>query len=158
MEDRIPITKDGLEKIKSELLTLVTKDRPAVQKAIATAREHGDLRENAEYHAAKEQQGFIEGRIQEINARMPKYHVVDPSTQQTDKVVFGAKVTVENLDSGETLSYQIVGLDEADLKAGRISYQSPIASALIGKTIGDVVRVSIPKGSIEVEITEVEYS
>ncbi len=158
MEDRIPITKEGLQKIKSELLKLVSKERPAVVKAIAEAREHGDLRENAEYHAAKDHQGFIEGRIQQINARLPKFQVVDPAAQESDKIVFGAKVTVENLDSGETLSYQIVGPDEADLKASRISYQSPIASALIGKSIGDVVRVTIPKGAIEVEITEVEYS
>ncbi len=158
MEERIPITKEGLAKIKDELANLVSVERPAVQKAIAEAREHGDLRENAEYHAAKEQQGFIEGRIQEINARLPKYHVVDPATQQTEKIVFGAKVTMENLDSGEILSYQIVGPDEADLKANRISFQSPIARALIGKELGDVVRVNIPRGEIEVEITEVEYS
>jgi len=158
MEERIPITPEGLEKIKSELLTLVSKERPAVVKAIAEAREHGDLRENAEYHAAKEHQGFIEGRIQQINARMPKFQVVDPAAQKSDKILFGAKVTVENLDSGETLSYQIVGTDEADLKVSRISYQSPIASALIGKSLGDIVRINIPKGAIEVEITEVEYS
>lgn len=158
MEERIPITKDGLVKIKDEMHHLLTVQRPAVQKAIAEAREHGDLKENAEYHAAKEQQSFIEGRIQEINARMPKFQVVDPAQQTSDKVVFGARVTMEDLDTGETLSYQIVGLDEADLKQERISFQSPIAKALIGKSIGDVVQVRIPRGKREVEIINIEYS
>lgn len=158
MEERIPITKEGLEKIKAEMQHLISVQRPAVQRAIAEAREHGDLRENAEFHAAKEQQSFIEGRIQEITAKLPKFQVVDPAQQNSDKVVFGAKVTLENLDSGEVLTYQIVGPDEADLKINRISFQSPIAKALIGKEIGDVVRVNIPRGEMEVEITELEYS
>ena len=147
MEERIPITKEGLEKIKSELLTLVSKERPAVQRAIATAREHGDLRENAEYHAAKEQQGFIEGRIQEINARMPKYQVVDPSMQQTEKVVFGARVTVENLESGETLSYQIVGPDV-------VSPDSRDFTFLCGSTPRRLRRVFLVSEYSEIEITD----
>jgi transcription elongation factor GreA len=158
MTDRIPITPAGLDKLKAELQRLTAVERPAIQKAIAEAREHGDLRENAEYHAAKERQGFIEGRIQEINARLPRLQVVDPSRQDTEQIVFGAKVTLENLETGETLHYQIVGPDEADLKAQRISFQTPIAKALIGKNVGDVVTVHIPRGQIEVEITDVEYS
>ncbi|HKI98230.1 MAG TPA: transcription elongation factor GreA [bacterium] len=158
MTDRIPITQPGLDKIKAELQHLTAVERPAIQKAIAEAREHGDLRENAEYHAAKERQGFIEGRIQELNARLPRLQVVDPTTNNTDTIVFGAKVTLENLDTGETLRYQIVGPDEADLKAHRISFLTPIAKALIGKAVGDVVTVQIPRGQIEVEITDVEYS
>lgn len=158
MTDRIPITKAGLEKLKAELQHLTAVERPAIQKAIAEAREHGDLRENAEYHAAKERQGFIEGRIQELNARLPRLQVVNPADQDSDTIVFGAKVTLENLDTGDTLHYQIVGPDEADLKAHRISFQTPIAKALIGKGVGDVVTVQIPRGMIEVEITDVEYS
>jgi transcription elongation factor GreA len=158
MTERIPITQAGLDKLKAELQHLTAVERPAIQRAIAEAREHGDLRENAEYHAAKERQGFIEGRIQEINARLPRLQVVDPSRQDTDQIVFGAKVTLENLETGETLHYQIVGPDEADLKAHRISFQTPIAKALIGKNVGDVVTVLIPRGQIEVEITGVEYS
>jgi transcription elongation factor GreA len=158
MTERIPITKGGLDKLKAELQHLTAVERPAIQKAIAEAREHGDLRENAEYHAAKERQGFIEGRIQEINARMPRLQVVDPSKHDPETIVFGARVTLENLDTGETLRYQIVGPDEADLKANRISFQTPIARALIGKAVGDVVKVQIPRGQIEVEITGIEYS
>ncbi len=157
MEERIPITKAGLGKVKAELDDLVGVQRPAIQRAIGEAREHGDLRENAEYHAAKERQSFIEGRIQEINARLPRYHVVDPSTQNGDKVMFGAMVTLENLETGEVLAYRIVGPDEADIKESRISYQSPIARALIGREPGDVVTVQIPRGQIEVEITDVSF-
>ena len=158
MTDRIPITKAGVVKIKEELHRLMSVQRPAVQKAIAEAREHGDLRENAEYHAAKERQSFIEGRIQEINAKFPKFQAVDPAQQKTESVVFGATVTLENVDSGDVLTYQIVGPDEADIKDNRISVQSPIARALIGRSVGDVVAVTIPRGRIEVEITDVAYA
>jgi transcription elongation factor GreA len=158
MTERIPITKPGLDKLKAELQHLTAVERPAIQRAIAEARAHGDLRENAEYHAAKERQSFIEGRIQEINGRLPRLHVVDPAKQAAGTVVFGARVTLENLDTGETMHYQIVGPDEADLKVQRISFQTPIAQALIGKAVGDVVKVAIPKGQIEVEITDIEYS
>ena len=158
MTDRIPITKAGLVKIKEELHHLMSVQRPAVQKAIAEAREHGDLRENAEYHAAKERQSFIEGRIQEINAKFPKFQAVDPAQQNTESVVFGATVTLENVESGDVLTYQIVGPDEADIKHNRISVQSPIARALIGRSVGDVVAVTIPRGQIEVEITDVVYA
>lgn len=158
MTDRIPITKAGLVKIKEELHHLMSVQRPAVQKAIAEAREHGDLRENAEYHAAKERQSFIEGRIQEINAKFPKFQAVDPAQQNTESVVFGATVTLENVESGDVLTYQIVGPDEADIKDNRISVQSPIGRALIGRSVGDVVAVTIPRGQIEVEITNVAYA
>ena len=156
--DRIPITKSGLDKLKAELQHLTAVERPAIQKAIAEARAHGDLRENAEYHAAKERQSFIEARIQEINGRLPRLHVVDTTRSATDLIAFGARVTMENLDTGDTLHYQIVGPDEANLKESRISFQTPIAKALIGKAVGDVVKVQIPKGQIEVVITGVEYS
>jgi len=158
MTERIPITKNGLVKLKAELQHLTAVERPAIQRAIAEAREHGDLRENAEYHAAKERQGFIEGRIQEINAKLPRLHVVNPAQEDADTIKFGATVTMENLDSGETLRYQIVGPDEANLKEQRISFQSPIARALIGKAVGDVVPIIIPRGNIEVEIMAVEYT
>lgn len=158
MTDRILITKDGLEKIKAELHQLITIDRQAIKKDISEAREHGDLKENAEYHAAKEKQSFIEGRIQEINGRMPMFQAVDLSTLDSDKVIFGAKVTFADVDSGESLTYQIVGPDEADLKMNKISILSPVARALIGKEVGDVVIVEIPRGKMEVEITAVRYS
>jgi transcription elongation factor GreA len=144
-------------KIKSELQQLMTVERPGIQKAIAEARAHGDLRENAEFHAAKERQSFIEGRIQEINGRMAYLYVVDPTDSKSDSIAFGATVTIENLDTEESYRYQIVGPDEADMQANRISFQSPIAKALIGGKVGDVVTVLIPKGKIEVEITEVLY-
>ena len=140
-----------------ELHQLLSVQRPEIKKAIAEAREHGDLRENAEYHAAKERQGFIEGRIQEINAKMALFQVVDPTANKTQNIVFGATVTIENLDTEETYSYQIVGPDEADMEQNRISFQSPIAKALIGSKVGDVVRVVVPKGNIEVEVTAVSY-
>jgi len=157
MESRIPITRRGFEALKSELQTLLTRERPAIQKAIAEARAHGDLSENAEYHAAKEKQSFIEGRIQAINARMPKLHVVEPAQSRSDTITFGATVTLAFVDTEEALRYQIVGPDEADIKASRISYLSPIAKALIGKRSGDVVTVRVPKGDVEVEIASIEY-
>ena len=157
MDQKIPITRRGLEKIKAELKILMSVERPQVQRAIATAREHGDLKENAEYHAAKEQQSFIEGRIQEIAAKMPKFHVVDPARTVSNTVAFGATVTIQNTETDEEMVYQIVGPDESDLQQSRISYLSPIAKAIIGKEEGDVVKVAIPRGQIEVEITKVDF-
>jgi transcription elongation factor GreA len=157
MDGRIPITKRGFEALKGELQMLLTKDRPAIQRAIAEARAHGDLRENAEYHAAKEKQSFIEGRIQEINAKMPSLHVVEPIHTRTDAISFGATVTLAFVETEETLHYQIVGPDEADIKANRISYLSPVARALIGKRSGEVVMVRVPKGEVEVEIGLIRY-
>ncbi len=157
MADRIPITKQGLEQLKSELHQLMSVGRPNIKKAIAEAREHGDLKENAEYHAAKEKQSFIEGRIQEINARFANLQVVEPADNKSENIAFGATVTIENVDTEEVHRYQIVGPDEADTQKNRISYLSPIAKALIGSKAGDVVTVNIPKGKIEVEVTEVLY-
>jgi len=155
--DRIPITKEGYDRLKDELKQLVTVERPSIQRQIAEAREHGDLKENAEYHAAKEKQSFLEGRIQELNAKIPLMQVVDPKTNKSKTISFGATVSMENLDTGETSTYQVVGPDEADLQSGKISFLSPIAKALIGKQEGDEVTIRVPKGDIQVEITEVAY-
>ena len=157
MSERIPITKNGIERLKLELHHLMTVERKGIQKAIAEAREHGDLKENAEYHAAKERQGFIEGRIQELNAKMAQFQVVDPSKQSGTKITFGATVTMENVATEEITRYQIVGPDEANLENGQISFLSPIAKALIGKEEGDIISINVPKGKIEVEVTEIVY-
>jgi len=140
------------------LRRLKTEDRPRVVNAIAEARAHGDLKENAEYHAAREQQSFIEGRIREIEAKLSNAQVVDVTAlPQTGKVVFGATVSLEETESGKPLTYRIVGDDEADIKLGMISVSSPIARALIGKEEGDVVTVQAPGGDLEYEIVEVRY-
>ena len=155
---RTPITAKGAEKLKAELQTLKTVDRPGVIAAIAEARAHGDLRENAEYHAAKEQQGFIEGRIAEIEQSLGSAEVIDPTRLKANgRVVFGATVELVNLASGEEVSYQIVGDLEADIAAGLISISSPIARALIGKEEGDVAVVQAPAGDAEYEIAAVSY-
>lgn len=155
---RVPITKRGEEKLREELRVLKGESRPKVIAAIAEARAHGDLRENAEYHAAKEQQGFIEGRIGEIEGKLSAAQVIDVTRLGAGgKVVFGATVKVADASSGGEMRYQIVGDDEADSKSGLISYNSPIARALIGKLAGDVVEVVAPGGRRELEILEVEY-
>ena len=157
MKESYPVTKKGYEILKKELKQLINTDRLAVVNAISTAREHGDLKENAEYHAAKEQQGFIEGRIQELNAKLANAHVIDIEKLYGDKVVFGATVTFENIDTEEVSNYQIVGEDESDIKQNKISISSPIARALIGRTAGETLTIPIPKGKIEVEILKVEF-
>ncbi len=155
---KIPMTLEGAEKLREELQHLKTVSRPTVINAIAEARGHGDLRENAEYHAAKEQQGFIEGRIREIEHKLSNSQVVDLSELLNEgKVVFGSRVALIHLDTDQEVSYQIVGEDEADLKTGKISYNSPIARAIIGKLLGDVVEVQTPGGIISYEIAEVKY-
>ena len=155
---RKPMTVNGIERLKAELHSLKTVDRPNVIKAIAEARAHGDLKENAEYHAAKEQQGFIEGRIAEIDDTIARAQVIDPKTVNANgKVVFGATVTLFNVDSEEDSRYQIVGELEADISQGQISVTSPIARALIGKVVGDVAEVDAPGGIQEYEISDVEY-
>jgi len=155
---RNPMTLRGAEALRVELKRLKTEDRPRVIKAIAEARSHGDLSENAEYHAAREQQGFIEGRIGEIEAKMSTAEIIDPSSMpDTGKVIFGVSVDLENQDDGKAISYQIVGEDEADIKAGRISITSPIARALVGKSAGDVVDVAAPGGKHSYEIVKVRY-
>ena len=154
----IPITKRGAEMLKEELQRLKTKDRPAVIAAIAEARSHGDLSENAEYDAAKDRQGFIEGRIKEVEGKLAAAQVIDPSTLDAGgKVVFGATVELEDEDSGEPVTYQIVGEDEADLKHGLINVGSPIARALIGKEEGDTAEVQAPGGVRRYEVIGVRY-
>ena len=155
---RVPITKRGAEKLREELKVLKGESRPKVIAAIAEARAHGDLRENAEYHAAKEQQGFIEGRIAEIEGKLSQAQVIDITTMEpSSKVIFGSTVKVVDTTSEEEQRYQIVGDDEADSKNGLISYNSPIARALIGKSEGDVAEVNAPGGRKELEILAVEY-
>jgi transcription elongation factor GreA len=155
---RNPMTLRGAEALRTELKRLKTEDRPSVIKAIAEARSHGDLSENAEYHAAREQQGFIEGRISEIEAKLSTAEIIDPSTVTNNgKVIFGATVDLEDQDSAKSISYQIVGEDEADIKSGRISITSPIARALVGKSAGDVVDVTAPGGTHSYEVVKVRY-
>ncbi len=154
----IPLTKRGAEKLKEELHRLKTVDRPAVIAAIAEARAQGDLSENAEYDAAKDRQGFIEGRILEIEGKLAAAQIIDPATLDADgRVVFGSTVDLEDEDSGAKVTYQIVGEDEADIKAGRISVGSPIARALVGKSEGDSVEVATPGGKRSYEIIAVRY-
>ena len=154
----IPLTKRGAEKLKEELQRLKTKDRPAVIAAIAEARSHGDLSENAEYDAAKDRQGFIEGRIKEVEGKLAAAQIIDPATLDAGgKVVFGATVELEDEDSGDQVTYQIVGEDEADLKHGLINISSPIARALIGKEEGDTAEVQAPGGVKHYEVIAVRY-
>ncbi len=158
MLNRIPITIKGAEKLKSELEYLKKTARPAVVAAIAEAREKGDLSENAEYDAAREEQGHIEGRIAELEGKIPALQVIDPKTVDAgDRIVFGATVTLYNEDEDTSVTYQIVGDDEADIKQNLISVSSPISRALIGKFEGDVVKFMAPKGEVTYEIEEVQY-
>jgi transcription elongation factor GreA len=155
---RVPITLRGAEALRNELRKLKSEDRPNVIKAIAEARAHGDLSENAEYHAAREQQGFIEGRIQEVEGKLGNAEIIDVTQMpNTGKVIFGSTVDLEEEDSGAKVAYQIVGEDEADIKAGRISVGSPIARALVGKGEGDSVEVATPGGKRSYEIIAVRY-
>lgn len=156
--NKTPMTQRGAAQLREELNELKTVARPKVIAAIAEAREHGDLKENAEYHAAREQQGFIEGRIQEIEARLGNAVIIDPATVNAGgKVVFGATVVLLDLESETEASYQIVGEDEGDIKQARISITSPVARALIGKEEGEEVQVQTPGGLREYEIIEVRY-
>ena len=156
--NQIPVTVKGAALLKDELQRLRSIDRPSVIQAIAEARAQGDLSENAEYESAKERQSFIEGRIAELESKLSNLQVIDPKTLNADgRVVFGATVKMEDLDSGDSKTYQIVGEDEADIKGGKISVSSPIARALIGKSAGDVAEVSAPGGIKEYEVIEVLY-
>ena len=156
--NQIPVTVKGAELLKAELQKLRSEDRPNVIQAIAEARAQGDLSENAEYEAAKEKQSFIEGRIAEIEAKLSNAMIIDPRTLNAEgRCVFGATVEVEDMDSGNVTTYQIVGDDEAEIKANKISVNSPIARALIGKEEGDVVVVRAPGGEVEYEIDKVEH-
>lgn len=155
---KVPMTLEGSERLREELAHLKSVLRPQIIKAIATAREHGDLKENAEYHAAKEQQSFAEGRIKEIEGKLSDAQIIDVTKiKHTGKVIFGSTVTLVEVESGAEKRYKIVGEDEADLKQNKISVMSPIARALVGKSEGDTVVVNAPNGSIEYEIGKVEH-
>ena len=155
---KVPLTVAGAEKLRTELHHLKTVERPAVIAAIAEARAHGDLSENAEYDAAKERQGFVEGRIQEVEGKLSHAQIIDPALLDADgRCVFGATVEIEDQDSGDAVTYQIVGEDEANIKVGKLSIASPMARALIGKYVGDIAQVQAPGGIREFEIIDVRY-
>jgi len=154
---KVPITPDGFAKLREELARLKSVERPAIVQAIAEARAHGDLSENAEYHAAKDRQGFIEGRIKEIEAKLALAEVIDPSKLSGTKVAFGATVKLSNSETDEEVVYRIVGQDEADLAQGSVSISSPIARALLGKEEGDEVKVRSPGGERTYEVLEVVF-
>ncbi|MDC1173776.1 transcription elongation factor GreA [Bacteriovoracaceae bacterium] len=156
-QKQMPITKIGYDKVQKELDHLVKVEREEIKIKISEARELGDLKENAEYHAAKEKQGHIEGRISQLQATVGSANIIDPSTVVSDKIVFGATVTLTDVDKDETVKYQIVGEDESDLKNGKVSFKSPLGAALIGKEEGDTVTVKAPKGDIEYEVEAIEY-
>ncbi len=150
--DKVPMTEVGKQMLEAELKRLLSVERPSVIKAIEEARSHGDISENAEYEAAKERQGLIEGRILEVQGKIASAEVIDPKSIKSDRIVFGATVTLLETESDEVVTYQIVGLDEADVKNGKISIMSPIARSLIGRDKGDTVIVNSPKGDREYEI------
>ena len=157
MSQTVPMTPEGYQRLQDELKHLIRVERPRVVQDIAEARDHGDLSENAEYDAAKERQGFIEGRIAEINGKMARAQVIDVSTINTDKVVFGATVTVYDDESENQSTYRIVGEDEADIKQGLISVSSPVAKALIGHRVDDEVQVKVPSGIRIYEIIDIKF-
>jgi len=156
-EEKFPMTVRGKKMLDEELKHLMTVERPTIVKAIEVARGHGDLSENADYSAAKERQGFIEGRIQDINGKLARAQVIDPSTIKSDKIVFGATVVVLETETDKKITYQIVGVDEADIKNGKVGITSPIARALIGKSEGDEVVVHAPKGEVHYEVLKISY-
>lgn len=157
MTDKVPMTAEGFVRLEEELKNLKGVERPSIIKAIAEAREHGDLSENAEYHAARERQSFVEGRILELEDKIGRAEVIDVSKLDGETVMFGAKVTLVDDDTEEKAVYQIVGEDESDIKAGRLSISSPLARALIGKKKGDMVEVNTPKGVKTYEIVKVGF-
>ena len=155
--EKIPMTVIGKRLLDEELKHLMSVERPAVVKAIELAREHGDLSENADYSAAKERQSFIEGRIQEINGKLARAQIIDPTSIKSEKIVFGATVVLEDVGLGKEITYQIVGVDEADIKSGKIGIGCPLARALIGRIEGDEVVVHAPKGQVNYEVIKVSY-
>ncbi len=158
MNNKVPLTKAGADKLNIELRELKSVRRPKVIQAIAEAREHGDLKENAEYHAAREEQGFIEGRVKDIEGKLSNAQIIDVTTMKdTGRVIFGTTVVVYDEEADKEITYQIVGEDEAEIKEGKISYSSPVAMALIGKEIDDVAIVKAPNGDKELEIIEIKY-
>lgn len=154
---RVPLTPEGYNKLKEELESLLKEKRPKNIRAIAEARSHGDLSENAEYHAAKEQQGFIEGRIQELKSKIALADVIDPSKIRQSKIAFGAKVKVLDIETDEENVFCLVGTEEADVKKGKISISSPVGKALIGKEVGDTAIIKAPARTIEYEILEINF-
>lgn len=156
MSEKVPITPKGVEKLREELARL-KEERPKISREIGIAREHGDLSENAEYHAAKERQGMVEARIKDIEDKLARAEVIDPAKLNGDKVRFGATVGLLNLDTDEEVTYQIVGAEEADLDQGTISVSAPLARALIGREVGDEVNVKLPAGTRRYEIVSVEF-
>lgn len=152
-----PITRSGYDKVQKELDYLIKTEREELRITISVARDMGDLKENAEYHAAKEKQGHVEGRIGQLQAIVASALVIDPANVRSEKVVFGATVTITNVDTDESSTYQIVGESESDMKRGKVSFNSPLGKALIGKEEGDTVIVKAPKGDIEYEVEEFEY-
>ena len=157
MDDKIPMTVKGKKMLEEELKHLMSVERPAVVKAIEIARGHGDLKENADYSAAKERQSFMEGRIQDINGKLARAQVIDPTSIKSDKIVFGATVVLGDQESGKQITYKIVGVDEADIKSGKVGITSPIARALIGRNEGDEVVVHAPKGAIRYDVINIKY-
>ncbi|MDP9150838.1 MAG: transcription elongation factor GreA [Myxococcota bacterium] len=155
--EKNPITPEGAAKLREELIQLKSVERPAVIQAIATAREHGDLKENAEYHAARDKQSFIEGRIKELDDKLSRAEVIDPSKLAGDRVAFGAIIKLANVDTGEEATYRILGADEADLAKGSISVTSPLARSLIGKRVGDEVKMRMPGGERTYEVLDVTF-
>ena len=153
-----PMTLEGHQRLKEELKRLKETDRHQVSKEIEIARAHGDLKENAEYHAAKEKQGFIEARIRELEAKLAQANVIDVSKLSGNKVVFGARVTLQDTETDDEQTYAIVGEDEADVKSGKISVSAPVARAMIGREVGETVKVKTPKGFRELEIIKVEFA
>lgn len=156
-DDKVPMTLEGKRAIEEELKHLTQVERPKIVAAIEHARSLGDLSENADYSAAKERQGFIEGRVQEINSKIARAQVIDVAAIKSDKIVFGATVTLEEQDSGNSITYKIVGVDEADIKKNKIGISSPLARAMIGKKEGDEVEVNAPKGRILYSVVEIKY-
>jgi transcription elongation factor GreA len=156
MAEPVPMTPQGAQKLRDELARL-KEERPKISREIGIAREHGDLKENAEYHAAKDRQGMVEARIKDIEDKLARAEIIDPTKLSGDRVRFGATVKVTNLDTEEETSYQIVGADEADINAGTISVSAPLARALIGKSIGDEVVINLPAGKRRYEIAEIDF-
>ncbi len=155
--EKNPITPEGATRLRDELIHLKSVERPAVIQAIAVAREHGDLKENAEYHAARDKQSFIEGRIKDLEDKLARAEVIDPKKLAGDRVAFGAFVKLSNVDSGDEVTYRILGADEADLSKGSISVTSPIARQLIGKQVGDEVKMRMPGGERTYEVLDISF-
>lgn len=156
-DEAVPMTVEGHQKLQEELKQLVRFERPKVVQDIAEARSHGDLSENAEYDAAKDRQGFVEGRIKELNHKIALAQVIDPAKIKSDKIVFGATVTLFDIDTEEEVTYQLVGVDEADIKVGKISITSPVGRALVGHSVDEEVSINVPSGVKVYEVTDIEY-